>query len=333
MGTNVSHEEDADSNSSLANTPEDILKTMSGEDLYRLLTDIKTWEAFVDEKLLSRNEAEEIYEALSRLITDLATEDKKVQEFRERFLRSYPQLKQQLRNDVDRLHELAVKADTIHRNCTISKVVADSTGIVSGILTIAGLGLAPVTAGASLSLAAAGVGLGTASAVTTVSTSVLESVSMSSIEAEANKCSAGSNLENLLKELLSNAGSIGGKLYNGLNNIGKINRVIKLVKSQPHLAARAARFASGGKVSFETTRQVRKAFGGTALAMTKSARIFGAVTAGITTLMDVASLVKNAKELQEGAKAPSAENLRHQAQELKKMLEVLSQIYQSLSSS
>ena len=46
--------------------------------------------------------------------------------------------------------------------------------------------------------------------------------------------------------------------------------------------------------------------------------------------LDVYSLVKDAQELQEGAKTASAENMRQKAQELEKELEKLTWIYESL---
>ncbi|XP_037371066.1 apolipoprotein L2-like [Talpa occidentalis] len=334
MDPDCSGGDDADSSDFLVNAIKYIQNTMSSEDLQDLLADAKIWEAFVNENVLSRDEADVIYEVLSGLITDTATEDKNEQEFRERFLKSYPQIQQQLKKHIAQLHELADKADKVHRDCTISNLVANSTGIVSGILTIVGLSLAPVTAGVSLALTATGVGLGTAATVTTVSTSIVEKVNMSFVEAEANTLSAGINEEKVVKELLcdhsSKIVSIGDTIFRGLNGIQKNARAIKLVKSQPQLAGRAARLMSGGKLSAQGTRQVEKAFGGTALAMTKGARIFGVVTAGATVLMDVVSLVENSKDLHKGAKTQSAENLRQEAQELEKKLEELNQIYDSL---
>lgn len=58
---------------------------------------------------------------------------------------------------------------------------------IPGVLAILGLTLAPVTARVSLAVSAAGLGLGAAAAVTSVSTSIVEKVSIISAEAEASQ--------------------------------------------------------------------------------------------------------------------------------------------------
>ncbi|OWK03966.1 APOL3 [Cervus elaphus hippelaphus] len=83
---------------------------------------------------------------------------------------------QQLVELISKLQELADNVDKVHRDCTISNVVTHSTGTLSGALTILGLALAPMTAGASMALSVTGIGLGAATAVTAVSTSTMEHV-------------------------------------------------------------------------------------------------------------------------------------------------------------
>lgn len=104
---------------------------------------------------------------------------------RRRFLKKFPWVKQQLEEFIVKLHELADKVEKVHKGCTISNVMAHSTGAVSSILTIVGLALAPVTMGASVVLLGTGIGLGAAAAVTGVSTSIFEHVNRSSAETEA----------------------------------------------------------------------------------------------------------------------------------------------------
>lgn len=104
---------------------------------------------------------------------------------RRQFLKKFPRVKRQLEEFIGKLHELADKVEKVHKGCTISNVMAHSTGAVSGILTIIGLALAPVTMGASVVLLGTGIGLGAAAAVTGVSTSIFEHVNRSSAETEA----------------------------------------------------------------------------------------------------------------------------------------------------
>ncbi|XDA74823.1 hypothetical protein R6Z07F_005051 [Ovis aries] len=85
---------------------------------------------------------------------------------RRQFLKKFPRVKRQLEEFIGKLHELADKVEKVHKGCTISNVMAHSTGAVSSILTIVGLALAPVTMGASVVLLGTGIGLGAAAAVT-----------------------------------------------------------------------------------------------------------------------------------------------------------------------
>ena len=106
----------------------------------------------------------------------------KYQQEKERFLKEFPQVKQELKEKIKKLHVLTDNVDKVHRDCTISNVVASSTSIASGTLSILGLVLAPFMVGLSLGLSATGIGLGAASAVTGISTMVMENVNLSSAE-------------------------------------------------------------------------------------------------------------------------------------------------------
>ena len=97
-------------------------------------------------------------------------------------MKEFPQVKQELKEKIKKLHALADNVDKVHRDCTISNVVASSTSIASGTLSILGLVLAPFMVGLSLGLSATGIGLGAASAVTGISTMVMENVNLSSAE-------------------------------------------------------------------------------------------------------------------------------------------------------
>ncbi|XP_070310061.1 apolipoprotein L3-like isoform X2 [Odocoileus virginianus] len=286
-----------------------------------------------------REETDAIHEYLLELKTDLVEEDQhrpqKDQLDRKRFLEEFPRVKQELEDSIAKLHALADKVDKVHRDCTISSVVANSAGAVSGVLTILGLALAPMTAGISLGLSATGLGLGAAAAVTSVSTSIVEHVSRSSAETEASRLVPTAIIEEgafaeVLQKSTPQIVSSTKNFIQALQGIGKNVRAIKLAKVNPRLASHAKRFMTTGRVSAQSGKQVQRAFGGTALAMTKGARIMGAATAGVALLMDVALLVKEAKHLHEGAKTESAQRMRQLAAELQKKLEELTRSYESL---
>jgi len=134
----------------------------------------------------------------------------KYQQEKERFLKEFPQVKQELKENIKKLRELADNVDKVHRDCTISNVVASSTGIASGTLSILGLVLAPFTAGLSLGLSAAGIGLGAAAAVTGLSTMVVENVNLYSLVKDAQdvqdgaKTASAENMRQKAQELEKN---------------------------------------------------------------------------------------------------------------------------------
>ncbi|XP_054999593.1 apolipoprotein L3-like [Sorex araneus] len=256
-------------------------------------------------------------------------------EFRERFLKEFPQMERELEEHITQLRALADKADKIHKDCTITNVVASSTGIVSSILTIVGIGLAPVTAGVSLGLTAAGLGLGAASAVTGVATGIVEHTKMASIEGRANKLTSTEvNREEVLKKIVFDCAPrlvpMGNNIVRGATGIERNIRAINLIIANPRLAARATRLMNGGRISARGARQVQRAFGGTPLAMAKAARVAGMATAGISLLVDIYSLVKQSIDLHKGAKTASASKLREQALELEMKLAKLKEIHVSL---
>lgn len=254
---------------------------------------------------------------------------------RERFLREFPQVRQELEERIGELRALAAKVDKVHKDCTIANVVANSTGAVSGLLTIVGLSLAPVTAGASLVLLATGMGLGTAAAVTSVSTSIVDYSNSSSAKAKASRLmSTDSNEKKVAMEILQHStpqvSSLRRKFVKSVQDIVKNVKALNLLKDKPLAAAEAKSFLTSGTIAVGSTGKVEKAFGGTVLAMTKGAKIAGLATAGIGLLVDVVSLVKSSKHLHEGAKAESSEELWQEAQELETKLETLSKIHKIL---
>ncbi|KAM7115478.1 apolipoprotein L3 isoform 1-T2 [Molossus nigricans] len=308
------------------------------EKLQQLLNE-ETWGGLVAAVSLSRDEADELYADLSRLKRLMATEDRdmpsKDQLHREQFLSEFRQVQQKLEERIGMLYALADQVDKMHRDCTISKVVATSTNVVSGILTIVGLSLAPVTAGASLVLLGTGLGLGIAASVTHVSTSIVEHSKNVSAKATARRLVSGDmDSKKVVTEVLRfstpHVASLAKKCVASLLALVSNVRALKLAKSNPVLAAQANLFMKTGVATTWSSEQLQKAFGGTALAMTKGARVFGVATAGLFLLLDAIYLVKESVHLHKGAKAQSAKDLREQARELESKLKNLSNIHKIL---
>ncbi|XP_070264943.1 apolipoprotein L3-like [Myotis yumanensis] len=308
------------------------------EKLQRLLSD-ESWERFVAAAKLPRDAADALYTDLRQLEILVSVEDKDMasaeQECRERFMKQFPQVKQNLEECIGKLYALADEADKVHRDCTITQVAASTTGAVSGILTIVGLSLAPVTAGASLVLWATGVGLGAAAAVTSVTAGIVEYSKNASAKTKASRLlSTGSDTEKVVKEALSRIiprmVSSGNKVIQSLKDIVKNARAFNQAKSNPFLAAEATSVLRTGTMSAQSGNQLQKALGGTALAISKGARIFGIAASGFFLLVDVVNIVQESVHLHKGAKAQSAAELRQQAQELERKLGALTHIHERL---
>uniref|UniRef100_A0A8C5K577 Apolipoprotein L 8 n=1 Tax=Jaculus jaculus TaxID=51337 RepID=A0A8C5K577_JACJA len=311
---------------------------MSGN-LQLLLAEDGAWEAFVAEAELSRAEADALREALAELTANMAEEDKDrltsdLQD-QEQFVVAFPQVRVELEEHIGKLRTLADKVDRLHRDCTISNVVADSTSAISGVLTLLGLALVPMTAGVSLVLLSTGMGLAAAAAITSISTSIVEHSNKLSVKTEASRLVTTSMdrmkvVAEAVVDSMPKLHSLSKNCIRVLQSIEKTIQAIKLSRANPALAARARQLLTIGRVSVQHGKQAKKAVGGTALAMSRGARIMGAATAGVTLLVDVVSLAKESKHLRKGAKAKLAGELRRQAQDLEGKLGELVRLHESL---
>ncbi|XP_050021601.1 apolipoprotein L2-like [Alexandromys fortis] len=322
-------------------TTEYLQRSSGRGDLRLLLTEDGAWEAFVAEAELSRADADALRDALNDLTANMAEEDQdrlqhELQDT-EKFVEKFPQVKLELKEHIRTLQALADRVDKVHRDCTISKVVAGSTSTVSGVLTLLGLALVPVTAGASLVLLATGMGLGAAAAVTSVSTGIVDHTSESSAKMRASHLvSSSMDTVKMVAEAVVHSGPRVYKLSENccrvLQCLQRNINAIKLTKANPALASSAKRLLTMGSISAQSGKQVKNAFRGSALVMSRRAWVMNAATIGVALVGDVIGLVKESKHLHKGAKAQSAEELRQQARELEKKLEVLIQIHESLQS-
>ena len=234
---------------------------------------------------------------------------------RKTFLEEFPEMKQDLEEDTEKIRAFADKVDKVHKDCTISKVVAHSTGAVSGILSIVGLALAPLTMGATLPLLATGLGLGIASTVTSVSTSIVEHVNTSSAETKTIQLLSRDRKKwKVIEDILLNRKlqiiSATRSFISVLQTIEKNFQLIRVIEGSPALAAKVKFFITKGKTFIHVSGQTRKTFGGVALAMAKEVHITGLVLSCIGLVIDVGFLVKESTHLHDGAKAESAEKLR-----------------------
>lgn len=312
--------------------------TVSRKDLQLLLAKDEAWKMLVAEAELSRDEEASLRRALKRHLELPTLEDKdslqNELEDRKRFVEAFPKLKKKLQKSIRKLRDLADHLDQVHKGCTISNVVTASTSAASGVLTILGLALAPMTAGSSLMLSATGLGLGTVATVTGTATAIVERTSRWSDEAEAKRLMSDT-LDTLNTVLV--LGQNGLKLDKTISNVikqlktlGKHIRAIRVARANPHSVADANRLMTLGRIPAPRDRRVQNPFEGTALAMTQNARIMGAVTAGAFLTTDVYSIVNDVMHLCDGAKSESGKYLRALAQKLEEKLKEISQIHETL---
>ncbi|KAJ8345770.1 hypothetical protein SKAU_G00299630 [Synaphobranchus kaupii] len=91
-----------------------------------------------------------------------------------RFIGLFSQRSSRMRQFLEALEEGAVQLDRMKMGASISSVAGSTVGFAGGIVSIVGLALAPVTAGASLTLTLVGVGLGVTSGVNSLATGIAE---------------------------------------------------------------------------------------------------------------------------------------------------------------
>ncbi|XP_027729525.1 apolipoprotein L6-like [Vombatus ursinus] len=305
------------------------------------LSEDEAWERFWGDSASKREEANTFYETLcglygDKLLDDTIWQDDGLSDEDKIFLKEFPEKKMELEERIHSLHAVADQVDKTHKKCAITNVVADSTSVLSGVMSILGLALAPVTVGGSLILSASGIGLGAVAAITTLSSSVIEHASNSAARQRVSNLKGikGQAAVDLLYQEAPQVVSVAQKCVSEgkqvMKGIKKNIRAFRLAKANPHLTTTAKSLMTTGSVSTRSARKVQKAFSGTPLAMTKVCRMTSAVTAGALVLVDMITFIHDLSHVLEGAKAEMAEELRQQAQELERKLEELSQACNSL---
>ncbi|KAM9071957.1 apolipoprotein L6-like [Megaptera novaeangliae] len=251
------------------------------------------------------------------------------------FLEEFPILKGELEVGIRKLRALADHVNTTHRTLTKTSMVANSIAVVSGAMSILGLVLAPAIAGGSLVLSAAGRVLGKAGEVTSILTNVLER--FHSQEAQAYVGSLMPTRGHALPWLwragaayVVAAGEVVQNCDSTIKDIQRSIRAFQIARAHPRLATAAKSLLTTGQVSARRSRQVQRAFEGTTLVMKTKARLLGTAMAGFSLSVGLASLLKDWKQLKEGAKSELAEELRAQAWELERKLAEFTQCYESL---
>lgn len=104
----------------------------------------------------------------------------------------------------------------------------------------------------------------------------------------------------------------------------------QMASAHPRLATAAKRLLTTGQVSAQRSRQVQRALEGVVQLMKANAPLLRMAMAGFYLSADLLSLLKDWKQLKEGAKTELAEELRVQARALERKLKELTQCFESL---
>ncbi|XP_044535062.1 myosin-9 [Gracilinanus agilis] len=248
-------------------------------------------------------------------------------------LEDFAKMKKELEECIQKLYAMADEVDKTHKNCTIAKVVSNSTGIVSGVLSILGIVLIPVTLGGSLGLTIAGMSLGSASGITNLVSSGIDHIKGARIKKRVKHMMAASKVklpqeQQSMMDRREEREAVGKIVEKGVSECG--NLIIKIKKNIMPLAKARSGIISGtegigvsGSTSIKAGNAVKNTLGGTVVGMTKGIKVFGIVTGSVGILMDTYFLIKESRHLLKGSKAKTANELRQAAQRLKESLEKL----------
>lgn len=241
------------------------------------------------------------------------------------FLKEFPIFKVELEAAITKFHDLADDMDKAHRAFTEVSMVSNSISVVSNVMGILGLVLAPATAGGSLMLSTAAIGIGTAAGATGIVTDILEYLHKKHIQAQADLPMPDTE-QHLATNILKSAINLG----TNIRNIEKNVNAFRIAKKYPRLAAAAKRLLTTGQVSSRTKTQVQMAFEGTAMVMSHTTRLQRSGLAFLALGMDLQALMRNMTDLKEGTTTELAEELRAKARAMERELAKLTKLYEHL---
>ncbi|XP_039523214.1 apolipoprotein L4-like [Pimephales promelas] len=273
------------------------------------------------------------------------------------FIGLFSQCRSRLEKHLSDLEESAVQLDRMKMGASISTVAGSSVGIVAGGLSIAGLALAPVTAGVSLGLTVAGLGLGVTTGANSLVTGVTEigvnhwhgkkaqdifkqymkdvekilSCLEQASKQERGKGPAGFNI-NTAGKLAVPAVS----LVKGIDALVDGASAVKVLKTEEVIAAATKAGLQGTKGARNVPKlaadlpDIGKLAKGTPLALSKSAR---AGFIGLNALfigLDIFFICKESISLAKGSKSETSQLIRSRAALWRSELEDWKKIHDSL---
>uniref|UniRef100_A0A3Q4GNF6 Uncharacterized protein n=1 Tax=Neolamprologus brichardi TaxID=32507 RepID=A0A3Q4GNF6_NEOBR len=156
----------------------------------------------------------------------------------EKFIEEFKKRKSEMLEFLNELQGCAVQLEKMNKGAKISSVAGSSVGAVGGALSIAGLALAPVTAGVSLALTITGAGLGVTSAVNSAVTTGTEIGVKATQKKRANEI-----LQNFMKGVQSFHDCLEGVASQPVCNVKVSKSEVAIGVSK--IAAKAGTFGKG----------------------------------------------------------------------------------------
>uniref|UniRef100_W5MZF7 Apolipoprotein L n=1 Tax=Lepisosteus oculatus TaxID=7918 RepID=W5MZF7_LEPOC len=267
-----------------------------------------------------------------------------------------------MRKYLQELEETANLLDKVEKGTAISSVTGSSVGLVSGALSIAGLALAPVTAGLSLPLFLSGVVLGVTSAVGSVATGVTGiAMNIQQVkrfqEVSKNYAKDAAAITEFIHSVASNKGQgvdidnanvdykaviEAAKMVVGLVSIGKGIDTIVDCASAVNLLKTERLVASAAKVALQEGKAARSVPGavdivdigraakGTPLALSKAARVGFIAANAVFMGLDLFIICKDSVGLAQGKKNEVGQEIRRKVRLLRDELDCWEQIHSSV---
>ncbi|RVE69920.1 hypothetical protein OJAV_G00082740 [Oryzias javanicus] len=256
------------------------------------------------------------------------------------FMKEFSERQPRMLEFLNELEGNAVQLDRMNKGAKISSVAGSSVGAVGDVLTIVGLALVPVTAGASLVATLTGIAMGITGRVNSLVTTTTDVAVTQKHQRKASKVSE-SFMENVtkLRECLGNqstgdigvlhkAGSVGGKIAASLSkllkDVGLFSRGSKGV-AQEEAALR--KISTAAEVAPDIGRGAHKI----TRSMSKLTRAISNPANPLLLGMDIFSICKDSISLSKGSKTEMSKFIRARAALWSSEMDSWKKIYDSLS--
>ncbi|CAL8264389.1 unnamed protein product [Lota lota] len=275
------------------------------------------------------------------------------------FINQFTERRDRMHTFLGDMEGTAIQLNRMKMGSQISNVTGSSVGLVGGILGIAGLALAPVTAGVSLGLTLGGLGLGITSGVNSVVTTATEIAVNKTQEKIASELLHSfiedmSDIQACLEEVFNQretkgvdyldvfrgVGQLGQKIVaSGINitafceNVSALNvlRNEELITSTGQLVLKDSQAgSSAAKMTSEIPDIGQAALKGP-LALSKSARVVGITFNSLFIGLDIGIICKESIGLAYGDKSKVSQFIRSRAKLLRSELDLWQSLHDSLT--